>query len=219
MKRTDLPRAITFKTALYIAIFMHIIGFFCLMQYSSWKSKQAKIQRENREVELANRKIPEQWPTSKGPKKITYPPPRIAISPTPTPMVAEQKTKPPSKTTTPKPIATQTATLKLPTISEPKIVKEVQKVQRNIPVITKEKASEITERYNGLVQKIETLNYTTLTEELCKAFADKGKALAQMQADHNFNEEAFVQMSKDFERTKRALLRALEFENQNKLLN
>lgn len=194
---------------------MHIAGFFGLMQYSSWKSKRAKLEREKREIQLANKKIPEEWPATKEPKKITYPPPRVAATPTPTPVIAMQKKKPIHEIAVINPPKKQTVILKsLPT---PQAPNEVQSIQRNIPVITKQKANEITERYNDLLQKIEGLNYTTLTEDLCKEFVNKGKLLAQMQTNHNFNEEVFEQLSKDFERTKQILLRALEFENQNKM--
>jgi hypothetical protein len=229
MKRS---KAISFKTAFFIVIILHVIGCIAVIQFSSWRANQAKIARELKRTELLNSKIePDQWPVSAKPKTKTYPArpapsPKVATATAPTnrpgTLVIESKKSHQSVSiTTPLEgvrFASKTVTTPTPKPT-PKVERwPLKQEQRTIPVITKERAYDVIVQYNDLARKIEGLNCSSFTKALCKNFVDKGTALALMQTTNDFNEEVFNKITEEFNITKQRLIHSLKEENYNRNL-
>jgi hypothetical protein len=229
------PKAISFKTAFYIVVALHVLAYVAVVQFSSWRAKQAKIARELKRTELLNSKVePNNWPVCSKPKIKTYPPrptpsPKVAtISPLVAPInrpgtvvIESKRSRQSVSVTTPiegVKFASKTTTTPTPKPTPKTETWPLKQKQRAFPIITKERAYDIIAQYNDLARKVERLDCSSVTKNLCKRFVDKGTALALMQTTTDFNEEVFNKIAQEFNTTKQDLLRCLRQENYNRNL-
>ena len=80
-KTVKRSKSISFKTAFFIVIIMHVVVFVALSEFSSWRRKIAKQQRDQkREQMLANTNTANNWPkNTKSIKVVTHPKPLIKV--------------------------------------------------------------------------------------------------------------------------------------------
>ena len=77
-----MKKPITFKSAIFVVIGLHVVGFFAMVGLGSYNGKVAREAREKKRQSLASKDTSKEWPVSNNvPKVVSAPPPKPAPSP------------------------------------------------------------------------------------------------------------------------------------------